>query len=241
MSTLEIGGSDYDDLTLPSSMEGDNDNVSFKKPSDKDKFLKLALVPIFNPIPQPVMEKIRAVTERPSKKTRFQLATSELEHELEYRVKSIIPCARLEFKPTTAEAPDVSIYEGNKVVSNDRKDPCNIPNRRVGCMNFIHQDRPKDGVESKKYISVMFFHFENENEYEQIKQAVVDFFKEMDTGTNVQNSYNNSVPNDIPINPLQKRQRIQGGKHRKKTQKKKKGKSRVTRKHRSKSKRHARK
>ena len=87
----------------------------------------------------------------------------------------------------------------------------------------------------------MFFNFDKKEEYERIKPIVVEFFKEMNTDTNVQNSYNNSVRNDILISPLHKRQRIQGGKHRKKTQKKKKGKSKVTRKHGSKSKRHARK
>lgn len=234
MSALEINrNSEYDDLMESSpTMEGSTmittnqasvintvNNTTHQKPKQES-------VTIFEVVPSSVMNNVNSVSYPPTKQTRFSLATPELERQLEQRIKEIIPCARIEFKPNKAEVADATIMEGNK----EQKDnECDVPSRRIGCMNFIHQDRPKEGSVSKKYIEVMFFNFEKKEEYERIKSAVVEFFKQMDTGT----VDSTSLPNDIPL----KRQRFQGGKRLKKTQKKK---QRSNKKKRSTSKRHGR-
>lgn len=226
---MDING-EYDDLMTPSFGEDNtlSTQVSKNAPDEKPK---QESVTVFESIPSSVMNHIKSVSYPPTKQTRFSLATAELEHDLEKRIKKVNPCARIEFKPNKAEVADVTIIEGNKEEKNDE---CDLPNRRIGCMNFIHQDRPKEGSTSKKYIEVMFFNFDKREEYERIKPIVVDFFKEMDTDRTAPQSYPSSLQNDMLLNDSIMNQRIQGGKRLKKTQKKKRQSTSV-KKNRSKS------
>lgn len=192
MSDLNVDD-EYDDLMITS-----NSGEATTKPSLNVNTVKNTLgerpkqesVIVFKEVPPSVMNHVKSVSYPPTKQTRFSLATSELEKELEQRIKEVIPCARIEFKPNKAEVADATIMEGNTSATKEKTDPCNIPNRRIGCMNFIHQDRQKDGSTSTKYIEIMFFNFENKEEYERIKPVVVEFFKEMDTSANVSMNQN---------------------------------------------------
>lgn len=231
MSDLLAIGDEYDDLMHQGEVNQGEVNQEATKPEVTEQKPKQESVTVFDKVPPSVGNNINSVTYPPTKQTRFSLATPDLEKQLENRIREIIPCARLEFKPNKAEIADVTIMEGNKEQKNDE---CDRPTRRIGCMNFIHQDRPKEGSISNKYIEVMFFNFEKTDEYERIKPVVVDFFKQMDRNTNVHNSYRNSIQNDIPVSHVSKSQRLQGGKRRKKTIKKNRSKVKTNRRRKTK-------
>lgn len=172
-----------------------------------------------NSIPPSVANNIMSVDYPPTKRTRFSLATTELELKLAEQIKTIFPDALIEYKPNKAEVADMTIWRDSS------------KQEKIGSVNFIHQDRQKDGVtNTKTYLELMFFNFNNKDEYDKIKTLMVSFFKDMDDGLNTYNHYTNDAS---------KNNTVIGGKRRKAL--KKTHKKRVQRRRKVVTKRHHKK
>lgn len=128
-------------------------------------------VTVFGNVPPALNQAIRAVDYPPTKQTRFMLTTDDLQHQLTKKIQSVIPGAFVEFKPNKAEVADMTLY--SDAAKTDR----------IGCVNFIHQDRPKTGSPTgeNRYVEIMFFNFRSYESYDKLKAAIIGFFRELAT------------------------------------------------------------